>query len=405
MVARTPRPVRRLFYAAAGPADLIGTHRYRVAGGDHPGEVSRTFSGQIEQFAERHSLPTLMISTRGDGGALNDGLFSIRHRGRPSRAGAQFHLDQLRYGLYLLREAQRFKADAAILDLGVTHVFAMTAFRRAGIAIVPVLHNTLWPTGFPPTGRVARIVQSLDRRFWRAGPSGVIGVSPETLRQVRILAPEAAYPMTEAHAQFDRSYFERISPPPPHAAGPFTMLFVGRADRSKGLLDLPAMASWLREQHQRPFRWIICGDGPDLPHLREAVQSKGLQDVFDIRGWTTPEDLRDAYGQAHAAIVPTRSSFAEGMAMTAIQAVCAGRPLVTNPVVPALEVLRDACLSARPDDPLSHAQAVLQLARDKTLYDRLRAAAPTVTASFFDPAWSLDQVLERTFAQAGLLID
>ena len=48
-----------------------------------------------------------------------------------------------------------------------------------------------------------------------------------------------------------------------------------------------------------------------------------LDQVVNIRGWTAPADLLQVLTQSHAAIVPTRSDFSEGLAMTAAEAVWA----------------------------------------------------------------------------------
>ena len=105
-----------------------------------------------------------------------------------------------------------------------------------------------------------------------------------------------------------------------------------------------------------------------------------MEQTFQLRGWTSLEDLVGVYARCHASIVPTRSDFAEGLAMTAAEAILAGRPLITNPVVPALEVLRPACVAAKTNDVDSHHQAVLKLATDAELYDATLSGLP-------GPAW------------------
>ena len=81
--------------------------------------------------------------------------------------------------------------------------------------------------------------------------------------------------------------------------------------------------------------------------------------------------------------------------MTAAEAILAGRPLITNPVVPALELLRPACVAARTDDVDSHHEAVLKLATDAELYARLCRACPDLRAPFYDRHYGLTAVLKR----------
>ena len=68
---------------------------------------------------------------------------------------------------------------------------------------------------------------------------------------------------------------------------------------------------------------------------------------------------------------------------------------MSNPIVPALEVLAPAAMAARSNDPESHASAILALASDPMLYDRLQAACATLGQPFYDRERGLAAVLRR----------
>ena len=165
------------------------------------------------------------------------------------------------------------------------------------------------------------------------------------------------------------------------------------------------MAKWLEHHAPGAVRWEVCGTGPDLATLRADIEAASLRDVIAVRGWTTLDELRDVYTRSHAAIVPTRSDFAEGLAMTAAEAVLAGRPLITNPVVPALELLRPAAMCAITNDAISHARAVLELVQSPALYVAKQRACATVGAEFYDRSWGLRATLHRAVAGDGARSD
>jgi glycosyltransferase involved in cell wall biosynthesis len=121
----------------------------------------------------------------------------------------------------------------------------------------------------------------------------------------------------------------------------------------------------------------------------------GLESIVDIRGWTPRSAQLEVYARSHASIVPTRSSFCAGLELTAAEAILAGRPLITNPVVPALEVLRPACVAARTDDVDSYVEGVLKLLGDREYYESLRRACPELGEQFFDSEQGLTAVLKR----------
>lgn len=387
--------ISRIFIAC-GPGDIIGSHRYWKKNTHDPNEVSITFSGQMEDFCKEINATTYFVASHPRKEILRDGAFILEHRPKAAHRGARYHLNEILYGLGLLATALRFRADVALIDSGCTHFFVCTLFRICGIRVVPILHNTLWPKGFPPVKPIPRLVQWLDSAlFWRWIPAAVIGVSPECERQVDQLRGKKRYPIFQIRAQFEREYFARIPPPPPHEQRPFRIMFIGRINRIKGVFDILQMARDIEDSHPGLVRWEICGRGVDFDELSQRHSQLRLSEVVNLRGWTSLDNLIGVYAISHAAIVPTRSSFAEGLAMTAAEAILAGRPVVTNPVVPALEVLRSACVEAQTNDVESHREAVLALATNADLYARACAACSKYQSQFYDRTLGMAAGLKR----------
>ena len=395
----------KIYYASAGAADLIESHRWWKGGGDNPNEVSITFSSQIQTAIREMDGAAYMLSHHPDGRTLSDDGFTFEHRPHPVAAGPRYYMRELTYARGLVRTARNFGARVALLDSGATEFFLMPLFRMAGMKTVVVLHNTLWPHGFRRTAGLRGKLARLERAFFERYCDGVIAVSPEAERQLYELAPDCPCPVSQVRAQFHHDYFRDIPPPPPHGSGPFHVMFIGRVLEAKGVLDLPVMARAIQQSHPGLVRWTICGRGSDYERLKALVAEWNLGEVMDVRGWTSLEDLRQVYAQAHASIVPTRSGFAEGLAMTAAEAILAGRPVVTNPVVPAHELLAPACILGRTNDPQSHADAIVALATDRDRYERMRAACPGLVAPFLDRDQGLAAVLKRMLTRIGVASD
>lgn len=387
----------RIFYAA-GPGDIIAAHGHWKRGAHDPSEVAITFSSQVADFCRARGASAWFVSYHERRELVRDSEFVLEHRPLPAlsrRGGLLHHLGQLRYGLGLWRTARRFGADVAIVDSGSTHPFLLTLFRMSGIAVVPVLHNTLWPSGYPPRRPLPRLVLWLDSFFWRSVPRAILCVSPECARQVETLTRGRSRPLLQIRAQFHPAYFAAIPPPPAPGERPFRILFIGRVHRSKGVFDLLEMAERLEAERPGEVHFEVCGTGPDFEALARLRGERGLERAVSLHGWTSLETLREIYARCHAAIVPTRSSFIEGLAMTAAEAVLAGRPVITSPVVPALEVLRPACLEAGTDDPESYVRAIRRLLDEPGLHAGLCAACTSAAAPFTDRSQGLTAVLER----------
>lgn len=393
--------IRRVFFASAGGANIIASHRAWREGRDNPTEVSITFSAQIEEACHQIEAKVFLVSDRGDGEILEDGDYRLEHRVKPSGKGLSYFWSELQYCLALLGAARSFGADIALIDSGVTQFFLLRLFPLFGIPVVPILHNCLWARGYRPKSRGQRLIQWLDGRFWRRVPYATIAVSPEAERQVEELAGPVHPPIKQIRAQFHRSFFANIPPPDP-AALPFEVMFIGRVVEPKGVLDIPRMAQFIEDRFPGLVRWTICGRGNALDDVRALVTELSVEHVVDVPGWVSLQKLRGLYAKSHAWIVPTRSGFAEGLAMTAAESIMAGRPIVSNPIVPALEILRPATSAAVSNDWQSHAEAVLAIARDRNRYHQLQASCAPLAEQFFDRNLGLTAVLVGIFKEYGI---
>jgi glycogen synthase len=113
--------------------------------------------------------------------------------------------------------------------------------------------------------------------------------------------------------------------------------------------------------------------------------------------------LLNVYSHCHAVIVPTRSSFIEGMPQVCAEAVLSGIPVITSQVANAFDVIGGAAIRAQTDDVASYVRAIRSLIQDPELYRRSRSECPKVAPQFLDRAQSypadLDRLLTRVLAQ------
>src|SRR5262249_10539726 len=144
--------------------------------------------------------------------------------------------------------------------------------------------------------------------------------------------------------------------------------------------------------------WELCGDGSDLEELKRRQDELNLKNVVDIRGWTSPEELRPVHTRSHISIVPTRSNFSEGLAKSVVESVLAGRPVITSAVVPAFEVLRKACVEARTNDIDSYVDAIFRIYDDSRYYRVLCDACHDLQKQFYDPSRGLKAILKEVFS-------
>jgi glycogen synthase len=392
----------RLF-AALGPGDIVGAHRSQLAGKEI-NVTSIAFSEQLFAYCHLRQIQTLAISSNDRADQLSDGCIAMENRAKPlgNHGGIRFHLSLFLYSLYLAIRARRFRADIAVIDSGTTHHFALVLFAVLGIPVVVNLHNVLWPAGFPPQGTVHRTIRFLNGLFFRHAATVAIGVSPECERQI-LSESRGRMLFSQYRCQFGTRGFR---PSRPYKVGTFRIAFVGRAEANKGILDIARMAVDLRTHASTKVIFDICGDGPALPALKELVRQDGLTDEVIIHGHLKRDALLDVYSHCHAVIVPTRSSFTEGMPQVCAEAVLSGIPVITSQVANAFDVIGDAAIRAETDDIASYVKAIESLIQDPELYRRSRSECPKVAPQFLDRAQSypaaLDRLIERVLDQPAL---
>lgn len=397
-----PYADKRMFYAC-GPGDVVASFQDWKSGKVTPSETSQTFSSQIFEFARRHRVRSLIVSSASRTAQDADELIEVRNVPKIGLGpgAVRYHRQMWDYAHTLRDIARPLDPDIIFADSGTTHYFLLPRIAPRA-AVVPSLVNSLWPDGYPPTSAPARVLRVLDGRFWRSHAAATLCLSPACARQATMLAGGAPRgPAIVYRPIFHVELFANRARPGWDPSGPFRVVYAGRIERFKGVFDVVTMAEGLQQQLGQRVLWEFCGGGSAEKELAQRVEQSPARDQIAIRGKLDRYQLAEAYARAHAVIVPTRSTFVEGLAMVAIEAALCKRPVITCPVVPAWEVLGDAALVAKTNDPASYAAILHRLATDRAAYDRAVLACEGLASQFQDP-WKngLSGAIEQAFAAA-----
>ncbi|MEO5881841.1 MAG: glycosyltransferase family 4 protein [Caldimonas sp.] len=381
--------------SAIGPGDVVKAFRDWTGGVRTMSETSITFSSQEFDFFARHDIPFWVISSHPRTERLSDGANRIENRPRVTSkpvSGLTFHVVQLLYALSLLLSAIRFRATHAIIDSGTTHWFTLSLFRLAGIEPHPNFHNVYWPVGHEPRGAVKRAILRLDGFVFRHSVRAVLGVSPECGQQAGLMSGGATQ-FVDYRIQFEIGDFGTL--PPPVLSLPMRIMFAGRVEENKGVFDILTICELLSARRPNGFVFDICGSGGASDALAAQIATRRLGSSVTLHGKLVRPDLLKVYGRSHLVIVPTRSTFCEGLPGVCAEAVIAGRPVLTSRLSNALEVLRGALVNAREDDPTDYAGKIEALADDPDRYSELVRNTALVRGQFLNPACGLTTALER----------
>jgi phosphatidylinositol alpha-mannosyltransferase len=161
----------------------------------------------------------------------------------------------------------------------------------------------------------------------------------------------------------DCEFFRPASERAKAEGGPFEIIVAGRmSDPAKG-------ASVALKAGE-----ILRSSGLDFHMLVTRPASPGAPPWLEERGWLERNELADLLGKASCAVAPSLWDEAFGLAWA--EALASGTPVVASAVAGPAEYLRDGetALLFPPGDAQALANALLRLASDKALRERLAKA-------------------------------
>jgi glycosyltransferase involved in cell wall biosynthesis len=223
----------------------------------------------------------------------------------------------------------------------------------------------------------------------------VVAISTATAREIETAVPGTAVEVIPyAVALPDPPAVRALATADATAAGPATILFVGRLVERKGVGYLIDAVAQLPPSV--PVRLVIIGDGPDRPALEARARARASPHAIEFRGWVTPAELHTAYATATAfalpAVVDERGD-TEGLGMVLLEAMSYHVPVVTTALGGITDIVRDDenGLLVPPNDAPALAAALARLVSDRALVTRLGAAGLHVIEARFSWPRIIDQ--------------
>ena len=154
---------------------------------------------------------------------------------------------------------------------------------------------------------------------------------------------------------------------------PVRLLYHGRVDQRKGVLDFIYMGHHL-EQRGYHVQLLISGIGPDMQASRDLSRQLDLEDRVTFMGYAPYDRAHEVYRAGDIFLSPT---YAEGFSNTILEAMACGLPIVSTRSVGVVDCLthdRNALL-VEPGHITQLTDATQQLIDDRQLRERLAEAA------------------------------
>ncbi len=269
---------------------------------------------------------------------------------------------------YMTRFSQWLREDNG--ESSVIHAHLLPGFRLfpvvlralwAGCPFVQTIHD--WPPMEIPYYRQYRLLFRLH--WWMA---------QRLLKRIPVMTVKSAFIRNYASRKWPNHRIQVIpnavaddsgflSVPNPPEQDPVRFLFWGELYPKKGPLLLVKAAALLRARHpDLAFRVVLAGGGPDYQRVQAAIEFERLADRVELLGAVSHDHLLRLLAAAHVVTLP---SAYEGFGMAILEAMLAGRPVITTGRGGAAEIVCDSRQGVLVDrTPEAFANAMADLAHD-----------------------------------------
>jgi glycosyltransferase involved in cell wall biosynthesis len=208
-------------------------------------------------------------------------------------------------------------------ELGYWFTAQAAALRdRLGFRLVVTVWETL------PFGRAYRNVRTRPYRNRVLRAADLFLATTERARDALVLEGAAPDRVRICPPGVDVERFASARDPEP--AGAHLVLSIGRLVWEKGHQDLLRALALLRSRGRRDLRALIVGVGPEERRLRGVVEDLGLQDVVELRGWVSYDELPRVYAQASCLVLASLPTpfWEEQFGMVLAEAMAAHVPII-----------------------------------------------------------------------------
>ena len=302
--------------------------------------------------------------------------------------------NQVRYMVWqstLLRTVKPLHEEVGGFDVAqhVTYVRYWTASRLVKLEGVPFIWGPVGgaesaPEPFKPglgfKGRLvefvretARKVAELDPRVHTVASRAALSIATteETAERLRAMGATNVLKMPEAG--LPREEIEAFLAPEPAATEPFAFISMARLLYWKGFhLGLAAFA-----QAKLPgARYVIVGDGPEMPRLKADAQLLGIASQVDFDGRLPRSETMARLAKCHVLVHP---SLHDSGGWVCLEAMASGRPVICLDLGgPATQVTDETGFrihAGTPDQAIADMAAAMRRLHDDPALRRSMAAA------------------------------
>lgn len=388
----------RLMYAA-GPGDVVGTYRHWRAGHDDEYQPALPYSGLFFDVCRHLNAHGTVVSSNARKDRIDDEQFTVMNLPKSRRFGRLgFHWSQIRHTQRILDLAVAQKADALILSDDTGYWFPLLK-APPSLKIIASYHCT--PSARGGAGRLRQFLGRRDPQILAERFDAILHVSEEIRSQLDLWCKRPLRNTFGFHPVYRDQRFADI-PDPVDGSG-FHVLYCGRLEEDKGILDLLQVFSRLHIRRRFDIMLHLCGDGSLQASLPQRIRALQLENQVKLHGHVRGETLQKLITRAHVMIAPTTANFAEGLNKSVIEGVLARRPVIVSDVCPAVDLVPNGIIKIAAGDLAGYEEAILLTADHPEFVAMKQKACADYAPRFYDTENGWGAALRRALQAVGLV--
>lgn len=302
--------------------------------------------------------------------------------------GRQHYLWAYRRRVALSTALRRMGADLVHLATPDATPLAMWATRCKKLVTCHDLIDLRWPDHYLPPKKGGRLFGPMILRRRYESADHILAISEESKSDLQRFFGIAEGRITRVYNAIEHAKWRPegsaydLDVVKKHALPDRRFLvYVGDLDWRKNLEGMVQGLAHARGAGASDVVLGLCGQlsQDKRERVERLAREAGVSDAVKLLGYVSDDELAALYRRSLAHLFVSRD---EGFGLTVVEAMACGAPVITTRGGSLGEVAGDDALLCDPEDVRAIGEAIVRLATDEALCERLRAAGVTRAARF-----------------------
>jgi glycosyltransferase involved in cell wall biosynthesis len=343
-----------------GPGDVVGTYGHWKKGEPDPRVPIVTYSSMLYTLAAENGYH-LQVITPQKAPSECDHWLTFSTEPRPDGVG-NYWTGEYKRARSIRRKLEDYSPDIVIVSTDVP-AFFLYFLHSSKWKLCIAAHNTYWLNGRNPFSGFKSWLKYNLMKFNMGFVDGAVCTSRECARQIGSMTSREIPILTQI--PIPRRSFQ-----PNASCKARRIVFLGRIERNKGIFLLADAVNELSALFP-DVTCVFAGSGEADKEFSDYLVRLDNKNIKFV-GRLCADDVHDLLHASDLLVVPTMTTFNEGLAVVGFEAAVHLVPSIFSDVVPAHEYFEGGCLVFEADSYKDLKEKIESVLADDALYLRLR---------------------------------